>query len=164
MYIYHGTNQSNAMSIMESGFRKGTYFTPFLDSALVFGGEYVFAVWVKGDKFPGFGEGDFWQVRISEDMSRDRIVSLVHYNVEMLYVNGDFNVRENWQREPCRVCGGRGEIHRNDMEKHAVAWLPKTHWLHREARRNTTLCPECHGYGDMDKAREMMNERQKEEE
>ena len=50
-YVYHGTSEYNALLIQSEGFKKGTYFTPHLDSALVMGGEYVFAVWLENGEY-----------------------------------------------------------------------------------------------------------------
>ena len=155
MYVYHGTNQKNAISIMENGFRTGTYFTSFLDAALCYGGEYVFACWVDNKDYPGLGTDEFWQFQIQEPWTKDRIVSLVHYNAEMLYVNEKFCIHEQNQQETCPVCHGAGESFRNDAEGNARHWLPKTHYLHQTSLKYSRLCGNCHGYGDLAKMRQM---------
>ena len=48
---YHGTTEDNAQIILKKGFKKGTYFTWDLHSALVMGGMWVFAIYFE-DKGP----------------------------------------------------------------------------------------------------------------
>ena len=150
MYIYHGTNKINAMSILKTGFKAGTYFSPYLGTALNQGGEYVFEVWLDEEL-----DKDCWQFQIEEDWPISRIAALVHYSAELLYVNDNVNVRESWQKETCEACNGAGEIYRNTAEANAVSYLPKTHFLHMQGKLNSVLCKECNGYGDLEKAREM---------
>ena len=45
---YHGTTKENSESILREGFRLSTYFARGLDSALCYGGPYVFGVWFEG--------------------------------------------------------------------------------------------------------------------
>ncbi len=53
---YHGTTKENAETIQKQGFKKGTYFTWDLHSALVMGGMYVFGLF--DDKSP---EKSYWE-------------------------------------------------------------------------------------------------------
>lgn len=142
MYVYHGTGRDNALSIMKTGFRKGTFFTPYLDSALVFGGEYVFAVWLENERIEDFGE-DNWQFTIPEDWGPDRIVSLVHYQCEMLFVSDKNPAKQG----NCPTCKGEGELFYTGREKHARAWLPKTHFISHLSMMNFRVCPDCNGTG-----------------
>ena len=149
MLVYHGTNQANALSILDSGFRKGTWFAPGLDSALAFGGEYVFAAWI--DELPC---QDCWQFQIEEDWGADRILSLVHYHAELFYA-GKETGHEHGQMSICPRCNGDGEVYEDETGRQAVSHLPRTHFLHVKAKRGAVLCPECKGYGDLRKAAEM---------
>lgn len=155
MYIYHGTDKFNAMSILETGFTKGTYFTQYLDSSLLYGGEYVFAVWVeKDDEDLGWmrsePDEEPWQLQIKEDWSPDRISSLVHYQAEMLYVKD-----ENRKEGKCPTCHGYGELFKSKESRDSRYWLPKTHFIHMKSLKEMDVCPECHGYGDVGKYKEM---------
>lgn len=150
MYVFHGTDRDNALSIIQTGFKKGTYFTPYLDSALVLGGEYVFAVWLEGEKIDDYGE-DRWQFTIQEDWLPDRIESLVHYQCEMLLVRDKAKVK---REDTCPTCKGSGELFDNDLERHSRMWLPKTHFIHRLSLMKFRVCPDCHGSGRIDEEKE----------
>ncbi|MBP5459399.1 MAG: hypothetical protein J6Y62_04490 [Clostridia bacterium] len=140
MFVYHGTNQANAMAILKEGFKKGTYFTPYLDSALVFGGEYVFAVWLEGERIENWGE-DRWQFVIPEPWGPGMISALVHHQCEMLFV------RDNYKKDACPRCKGTGELMTDDRARWSRQWLPKTHFIHAKSLIESELCPECHGHG-----------------
>ncbi len=149
MYVYHGTNQENSISILRTGFKSGTYFSPYLDSALLYGGEYVFSVWIDKEL-----DKECWQFQIDEDWGADKIVSLVHYNAETLYVNKSFD-NKHYQESTCPYCDGYGEFYRSNFEQQAISYLPKTHFHHRMAREHAIVCPNCKGYGDMKRAQDM---------
>lgn len=71
--VYHGTQLQAAQAILRTGFARGSYFTPYLDSALEMGGTYVFAVAKEDD-----GQLS-WQFRTLRRVPARRIVSLHHY-------------------------------------------------------------------------------------
>ena len=78
---YHGTTEENATSILVGGFRKGTYFAKGLDSAIAFGGPWVFSV-----AFPkGTTSYSGWQITIWEAMGPERIIRLKKYEEELMY-------------------------------------------------------------------------------
>ena len=63
--VYHGTRRENVDSILESGFRVGTYFAFKRNHAAKFGGPYVFSVRLSGDPEMWHGPDD-WQFHTTE--------------------------------------------------------------------------------------------------
>jgi len=84
--VFHGTNKKNAEKILKNGFRSNTYFALNLQSALEFGGQYIFYVVLKcNDKN--------WQPRPTRAVSHNRIIRLIQVNPKMLYENDDVRIK-----------------------------------------------------------------------
>ena len=85
---YHGTTKENAESILKNGFNAWTYFATHLEDAIGMGGDYVFSVAFDEDPALWHGEdkGD-WQFMIRENMPPEQIVTLKHYQHEILLNN-----------------------------------------------------------------------------
>ena len=64
-----GPNKKNASLILKNGFNEWSYFTNQMDSAISFGGPYVFGVLFEK-------EFDYWQYRSPERIPVDRILFL----------------------------------------------------------------------------------------
>lgn len=80
---YHGTNKTNADRILKEGFKPYTYFSRHLESALCYGGEWVFEVCFDETKVP-----DNWQFIIKTQRGPENIVGLKHYkNIELIKEN-----------------------------------------------------------------------------
>jgi len=70
---YHGTVRRNATSILKAGFAPGTYFTHDLESAIVYGGSYVFKV---AFQFDAPADPEQWQITFAHVIPTSQIVSL----------------------------------------------------------------------------------------
>lgn len=72
VFVYHGTNKQNALSIIKTGFAPGTYFSRHLEDSLAFGGSWVFMVeWVDPP--------DNWQFLNKKRIPPERINRLTQY-------------------------------------------------------------------------------------
>jgi len=69
---FHGTNKKRALAILKSGFAPYTYFAQHLESALEFGGSWVFMVSFK--EVP-----DTWQFLHKRRISVSKIKRLTQY-------------------------------------------------------------------------------------
>lgn len=68
---YHGTNEENAKSILQQGFRPYTFFARHMEDAIAFGGEHVFEIAMH--EVP-----DGWQFMFNTWIDSNQIVS---YNI-----------------------------------------------------------------------------------
>lgn len=73
---YHGTNETAAKQILNSGFREGTYFADCLADALIFGGNHVFEVALRC-------RDSKWQIVVTEAVPLENIVNYSVYTVEV---------------------------------------------------------------------------------
>ena len=112
---YHGTTEANPRTILKKGFKKGTYFTWDLHSALVMGGMWVFAVYFK-DKDP---TKSYWEYITPKLIKKNKILYLRKFDVECIYDNEDENIKlreimlkENRGKDVilCKACSGRGQL------------------------------------------------------
>ncbi len=141
---YHGTLlKETAEKILEEGFQPGTYFTPFMDSALVMGGQHLFEVFLPKGEYPLYGK--HWQYICQVHVPKKRIVSLRVFEQTPLYISEDaeFDMKKHRCKEDgltaCEKCRGRGQL--EHYGKYASQW-------HRNLP--VTSCPECGGFGSID--------------
>lgn len=143
--LYHGTvNKENAAKILKEGFNNSTYFTQYLDTAIIMGGPYVFKI-----SFDNLTEGDLkngWQWRIT-GVTKDDILWLRVFSNEILYKNKDLSdslrkksfAHRNPGKQICDKCDGRGQLEIYD--EYESQWglnLPRT------------ICDKCNSYGVLD--------------
>lgn len=142
--LYHGTNEEAFAQIIDHGFKEGTYFTPFLDSAICFGGPYVFTIDVG---FPV--DLEKWQVRMPA-IPPHHILYVQKFDLELVYLNKEALYERHKKRieseghEICTNCQGRGE-HRED--KYAYRYLSKPGGGAWKDREPIKVCEQCRGYG-----------------
>lgn len=86
LYCYHGTNKKNVEKILVEGFNPETWFAYHLESAIKFGGIYVFMVEFDETKFYNCEEND-WQFWIQNRIMPDKIHQLRIYNVEEIILS-----------------------------------------------------------------------------
>lgn len=99
---YHGTNEENAASILETGFRPGTYFAYHLEDAIGFGNgkaghvlEVVFPddqVVLAAPRTRREGE-DAWQFKNAELVPPERVVA--YYRLEKTAFRDNPELRES---------------------------------------------------------------------
>jgi hypothetical protein len=146
---FHGTIEENVESILQEGFRIGTYFARHLENAIHMGGEYVFEVFFEKD--PGSG----WQAcNFDEIVSPSDIHSLILYEPTLLHWNQNVPPRlaaARFEREHpgdtvCKTCEGRGQLE---------SYPPLTRW--RDMKK-ITVCEDCGGEGSPEKMKRRRNE------
>jgi len=71
---WHGTCEKHARIILQSGFKKGTYFAAHLEDAISFGGDHVFTVWLDWPR-------RYWQIRSGSHFPASIIRNLDVYMV-----------------------------------------------------------------------------------
>lgn len=74
--IYHGTDANNSKKILQSGFKKGTYFAVHLEDALGYGGKYIFELCYPAKDIPKSS----WQFISDLVIPPEFIVRLTKYN------------------------------------------------------------------------------------
>ncbi len=73
---YHGTNETNAASILAEGLRAGTYLGERLADALEYSGEYIFEIAIPATWRSEAG----WQMTMAEPLLPSAIVA--HYRLQ----------------------------------------------------------------------------------
>lgn len=140
--MYHGTTKENADSILKTGFRVGTYFTGFIDSALMFGGDYIFAVFFEKNL------SEYWEWCNSKVIPPSKIIRLCAIHPEIVYTSEEMERahhrlgKNEWHKKNglsppvfCENCDGHG-----CMEKYST--------YHRWRDINKiTICKKCNGHG-----------------
>lgn len=79
---YHGTSIEKAATILNEGFKEGTYFTWDLHSALVMGGMHIFAVYFLDKEIT-----DYWEWISDKVISAEEILYYRVFSVECVYNN-----------------------------------------------------------------------------
>ena len=112
--IYHGTTKENSEIILKKGFKTFSYFTQYLDTAMVQGGNYVFAVCTP--QFPEDFKG--WEWRNKKTIPPTNILRLINFSYEKLYFNDKLSEKiqketskENYPYKDwkfCKTCAGHG--------------------------------------------------------
>ena len=144
--LYHGTEDEKIFqTILAEGFKAGTYFTPQLDSAIVYGGRFVLTILDDGTM------GDGWEVIAEMPVSGDRILYAHSFSRALAYVNDeallDLKRRqlEKDGRAMCERCKGGGEIRTRDE---ALRYLIGTGGGAWKTRADSIVpCDECGGHG-----------------
>lgn len=143
---YHGTDPANVGSILEKGFKAGTYFARDMGSALHFGGNVIFEVVFDAEPTTD------WQYVCSEVVEPRRIRLVFETNPRILYRNHDVqgaimlaNFREEHgdHAEICPQCRGRGQ---DEDYPPFVRWrdnLPVTRCKGCEGHGYQLPCVEC---------------------
>jgi hypothetical protein len=134
---YHGTDEKASGTIMEEGFKKGTYFTWDLHAALVMGGQYVFGVFFKDKSI-----NDYWEFVTAKIIPPSRILYLRRFDVSCLFDNDneEIKMKKFHQKQDygnvrfCTKCYGHGQLNKARV----YAWYEGT---------NMILCPSCIGRG-----------------
>jgi len=138
---YHGTTKENAESILETGFKEGTYFTWDLHSALMMGGMYVFGIYFE-DK----DHTKYWEWITPDPINKDKILYLRKFDVDCLYDNDKeankikhINHLEYFDRPVrfCWKCNGRGQL--NEPAKYGGF-----------SSEPCIVCPDCKGHGALE--------------
>jgi len=134
---YHGTNEKNAKIIQREGFKPGTYFTWDLHSALMMGGLYVFAIYLKDKDI-----SDYWEWRNSEIIKPEKILYLRKFDIKCIYDNKIEKIRmkklivemEYPEDIFCENCEGKGQM--NEAPEYGG-------WGNAEIE----VCTKCGGFG-----------------
>lgn len=135
---YHGTDKKAAQEILKNGFKKETYFTWNLHSALSFGGMWVFGIY-----FDDKEKEDYWEFITPKRISKSRILYFRKFTVRCLYDNDKeqerlrkiFHVeRYGSHIKHCKKCKGLGQL--NEPRKYG-GWK----------RSKCIPCDICFGYG-----------------
>ena len=146
MNLYHGTDEVGHAAIMGSGFKPGTYFTPYLDTAISMGGAYVFTIDMPDRPF----SEEQWQFRVWEPLPLEKILYVQKFGMGLVYLNKEALLeqkREACIREGkvmCEDCGGGGE-HRSD--EHAFRYLREPGGASFKNREPINICKTCKGRG-----------------
>lgn len=77
---YHGTDDEAAHSILDEGFRIGTFFSAHLEDALCYGGLHVFSVVFNNPP-------DHWQFTTGEIVPSDAILNYTIYQKTVIVEN-----------------------------------------------------------------------------
>jgi hypothetical protein len=145
---YHGTDtKKKCLSILRKGFKPYTYFTPYLDSAIGYGGKYVFAIYFE--KAPT----TYWEWRNGEIIPSDRILWVKKFSYSVEYLNKDaikkmedlIHLENNPGKTICSQCDGYGE-HRK--EKYRYRYIYQIGGGSFRTRRDKCIiCENCNGTG-----------------
>lgn len=144
--LYHGTESLEAFkAIKKEGFKANTYFTPFLDTALSYGGEYIFAVDIEHKDY------EVWEVIMREPVPAEKILYAQHFSFELMYhnkealYNRDKARHEKDGRTICDDCKGQGEYR---DEKFSLRHLETPGGGSFRTREDPCIsCNTCHGRG-----------------
>jgi len=151
--MYHGTTAENIVAIMRDGVRAGSFWTPYLQSAMTMGGPYVVAAHLdEVDAEQLVGAGD-WEYVASEAVPPSRFILVYKLDAELLLYNRNAQRRlrkhyaEKDGRPWCEHCDGHGEM----------TYIDDGHWFlpgrakfdSPGSRINDELvpCPVCRGDG-----------------
>ena len=146
MVVYHGTIEKSVESIIEKGFYIGSYFSPFLDTALSQGGPHIFAVLWDGITNPK----KQWEVINRGHIPASEILYYQKFSYKLEYINHKAII--NWRREQlavecktmCENCSGLGEIIPN---KQSYRYLREPGGASFRHESESVICQFCKGYG-----------------
>jgi hypothetical protein len=134
---YHGTNEEAAKKILDEGFKKGTYFSWDLHSALTMGGMWVFGIY-----FDDKEKENYWEYITPRSINKGRILYFRKFSVRCLYDNEkeQERLRKIFHKEHygpdvkhCKKCKGTGQL--NAARKYG--------WK----RSKCVACDVCIGFG-----------------
>lgn len=148
MIFYHGTNTRKAYkSILKNGFKVYTYFTQYLDSAIRYGGKYIFIVDLNIDKL----DSTQWEYISSVRVSVSEILYVQKYSLRLKYINKNLILKQKTDtlklegKEICMYCEGRGE-HRKRKYHYRYLKKPGGGSLHTR-KDSMNVCTKCKGRG-----------------
>jgi hypothetical protein len=152
--VYHGTTVENAENILKEGLREFSHYTPFLSTALSQGGPVVFIWYILDWQFQVAIKRGEWQFRTEKTVKPDEFVAVVHYkDVDLIKYNKKQSYKLRLEAKPdlCRRCRGSGNLYYLDD---GYGYLPKGS-SSKTANRKIKICPDCHGYGDLEEWRKI---------
>lgn len=145
---YHGTQSRKVYKeIKRNGFKAFTYFTPYLETALSYGGKFIFAINLKKNPI------DYWEWICPEIIKPDKILYIKKFWARLLYLNllehRKFHhqtlIEDKENASICSTCDGYGEIRK---EKFCHLYLKKIGRGAWKARHDPViLCKNCSGHG-----------------
>lgn len=146
--MYHGTDtKKKYLSILKNGFNPYTYFTLYLDTAIGYGGKYIFAIYF--DKIPT----TYWEWRNKEVIPPDKILWVKQFSYTVEYISkaalktmeDSIHLENNSGKIICPECNGYGE-HRK--EKYKYRYIYKIGGGSFRTRKDKCIiCENCNGYG-----------------
>ena len=109
------------------------------------GGPFVFHV-IFDEEFK------CWEYISSEIIPKEKIIALQKISAKNKYYNPQAQqiLSNQYKTNICLRCAGRGELTYKADGHHL---LPRGSSLHN--KRKIVVCPDCHGYGDLDEAKKM---------
>ena len=132
---------------MKNGFAQYTYFTPYLDTALSYGGRYVFAVYFEKDP------STYWEWRNEQIIPPERITHTKKYSFKVLQFNKSRAeemhraqlISENSSKVVCPKCSGYGELR---VEKYKYRHVFEIGGGAFKSRKDPiVMCDQCSGHG-----------------
>jgi hypothetical protein len=145
---YHGTNEKRAYkSILKNGFDQYTYFTPYLDTALGYGGKYVFAVYFEKDP------STYWEWRCPEVIAPEKILYVKKYFFRVLHFNKFLAemshhsslLEQNPGKSICPECNGSGELRKKKYKYRSIFEIGGGAFKTR--KDPCIICENCNGNG-----------------
>jgi len=145
---YHGTSEENYKKILACGYlQKGTYITNCLESAICYGGPYVFKI----PFYNGPPPNDGWQHRIKRPLYIKNCCEIFKCEKQLITENETVQLKIRKHdasvqypgKKFCKKCKGRGQI--ND---------PKTGNVFKGGEP-VVVCPDCNGYGVLNRWEEI---------
>lgn len=145
---YHSTDtKKKYLSILKSGFNKYTYFTPHLDTALSYGGKYIFAIYFEKDPT------NYWEWRNPEIILPSCILYVKKYSYTVEFLNKDEERRmhhsslleNNPGKSICLECDGLGE-NRKDKDRYRYVFKIGGGSF-RTRKEHCIICENCNGHG-----------------
>ena len=135
---YYGTDEQGYQDIAKAGVLKaGSYLTPYFDSAVTDGGEYVFGVVLD------MAENTFGEYVLLTDIPLSNVRDIRKINIKLLFYNKEENRKlKDYPDDtlPCETCDGYGDL--NYVED-GYQLLPGGN-LNKEI---INICPDCSGFG-----------------
>jgi hypothetical protein len=147
MIIYHGTNRAAYKNILKNGFVPPAYFTPYLSTAICYGGPYVFAIEAPQDPL------DSWEIIINDPIGPNQILYVQKFDQTLVYLNAEAVemmhrkaiVEGGTDRILCVACDGYGE-YRNP--KYLYRYLKEPGGGSFKTRKDPiNACVVCNGHG-----------------
>lgn len=146
MQMYHGTIEKNVESIFQNGLREGSYVTPFLYSALSYGGPHLFVI-----DFPEVTklDSDNWEYVTPRTYHKEDIIAYLEFSVELKYHNVEAELqakRKRVSREGhvmCEACRGDGQTNYPHDGHHFIPGGGR--W--DSATSAPIVCEKCGGHG-----------------
>jgi hypothetical protein len=156
LICYHGTSEENYKKILLSGIKKGSYFTPFLFSAITMGGPYVFAVDLPHVTNERLGKSD-WEFFNNKIIKIKDILSITKHDMKLILYNSALSTKLTKQQIEsegkifCKKCKGKGELTYIDNGHHLLPGGCRFDVPNTRTTNNIVTCPKCKGFGYLNK-------------